>query len=109
CGLLWRRQRADERCHINARFPVFAGRTHGCPVTGDDEAEMATAITESTKSEGILNRSTVTCPSHGSQFDVYTGAAMSGLAENPFATYRVTVEDETQRVDVPLSQSVQGA
>jgi nitrite reductase/ring-hydroxylating ferredoxin subunit len=60
-------------------------------------------------SEGTLDRSTVTCPWHGSQFNVCTGAAIRGPAEDPLATYRVTVDGEIGRVDVPLSQAVQGA
>ena len=63
---------------------------------------MTVATTESTMSDGTLDGSTVTCPSHGSQFNVYTGAAMSGLAEDPLATCRVTVEGEIRRVDVSL-------
>ena len=57
--------------------------------------------------EGKLDGSTVTCPWHGSQFNVCTGAAIKGPAEEPLATYRVTVEGEIGRVDVPLSQAVQ--
>jgi nitrite reductase/ring-hydroxylating ferredoxin subunit len=60
-------------------------------------------------SEGTLDGSTVTCPWHGSQFNVCTGAAIKGPAEDPLATYRVTVDGEIARVDVPLSQAVQGA
>jgi nitrite reductase/ring-hydroxylating ferredoxin subunit len=60
-------------------------------------------------SEGTLDGSTVTCPCHGSQFNVCTGAAVKGPAEDPLATYRVTVEGEIGRVDVPLAQAVQGA
>jgi len=70
---------------------------------------MTIATTESTVSEGTLDGSTVTCPSHGSQFNVCTGAAISGLAENPLATCRVTVEGEIRCIDVPLPQAVQGA
>ena len=70
---------------------------------------MTIATTESTMSEGTLDGSTVTCPWHGSQFNVRTGAAIRGPAEDPLATDRVTVEGEIGRVDVPLSQAVQGA
>jgi 3-phenylpropionate/trans-cinnamate dioxygenase ferredoxin component len=60
-------------------------------------------------SEGTLDGSTVTCPWHGSQFDVCTGAVTRGPAEDRLATYRVTVEGEIGRVEFPLSQAVQGA
>jgi nitrite reductase/ring-hydroxylating ferredoxin subunit len=60
-------------------------------------------------SEGTLDGSTVTCPWHGSQFNVCTGAAVRGPAEAPLANYRVTVEGEVGRVDVPLAQAVEGS
>jgi nitrite reductase/ring-hydroxylating ferredoxin subunit len=60
-------------------------------------------------SEGTLDGSTVTCPWHGSQFDVCTGAVRRGPAEDRLATCRVTVEGDIGRVEFPLSQAVQGA
>jgi 3-phenylpropionate/trans-cinnamate dioxygenase ferredoxin component len=60
-------------------------------------------------SEGTLEGSTVTCPWHGSQFNVCTGAAVKGPAQDPLATYRVTIEGEVGRVDVPLAQAVEGS
>jgi len=51
----------------------------------------------------------VTCPLHGAQFNVWTGAVLRGPAKQPLKTYSVTVEGEIGRVDVPLSQAVQGA
>jgi uncharacterized protein YbjT (DUF2867 family)/nitrite reductase/ring-hydroxylating ferredoxin subunit len=60
-------------------------------------------------SEGTLDGSTVTCPLHGAQFNVWTGAVLRGPAKQPLKTYSVTVEGEIGRVDVPLSQAVQGA
>jgi nitrite reductase/ring-hydroxylating ferredoxin subunit len=60
-------------------------------------------------SEGTLDGSTVTCPWHGSKFNVCTGAAVKGPAEDPLATYRLTIEGEVGRVDVPLARAVQGA
>ena len=69
---------------------------------------MTITTTESTMSDGTLDGSPVTCPSHRSQFNVYAGAAMRELAEDPLVTCRVTVEGETRRVDAPLSHAVQG-
>jgi nitrite reductase/ring-hydroxylating ferredoxin subunit len=60
-------------------------------------------------SEGTLDGSTVTCPWHGSQFNVCTGAVLQGPAKDPLKTYRVTVDGEVGRVDVPLGHAVQGA
>jgi nitrite reductase/ring-hydroxylating ferredoxin subunit len=50
-------------------------------------------------SEGKLDGSTVTCPWHGSQFDVCTGAVLRGPALDPVETYQVTVEGEIGRIE----------
>jgi uncharacterized protein YbjT (DUF2867 family)/nitrite reductase/ring-hydroxylating ferredoxin subunit len=60
-------------------------------------------------SEGSLDGTTVTCPLHGAQFNVWTGAVLRGPAEEPLQTYRVTVDDDTGRVEVPLAHAIQGA
>ena len=57
--------------------------------------------------EGTLDGSTVTCPWHGSQFDVCTGAVLRGPAKDPLQTYRVTVAGDVGRIEVPVD--VQGA
>jgi nitrite reductase/ring-hydroxylating ferredoxin subunit len=49
--------------------------------------------------EGTLNGSTVTCPWHGSQFNVCTGAVLRGPATEPVKTYRVIVEGEIGRME----------
>lgn len=49
--------------------------------------------------EGKLDGSTVTCPWHGSQFDVCTGTVLRGPAVGPLKTYRVIVEGELGRVE----------
>jgi uncharacterized protein YbjT (DUF2867 family)/nitrite reductase/ring-hydroxylating ferredoxin subunit len=60
-------------------------------------------------SEGAIDGSTVTCPLHGAQFNVWTGAVLHGPAKDPLKTYAVTVDGDVGRVEVPLAQSVQGA
>jgi len=50
-------------------------------------------------SEGKLDGSTVTCPWHGTQFDVRTGAVLRGPATEPIKIYRVIVEGEIGRVE----------
>jgi nitrite reductase/ring-hydroxylating ferredoxin subunit len=50
--------------------------------------------------EGMLDGSTVTCPWHGSQFNVFTGAILRGPAKNPLRTYRVIVEGDIGRLIV---------
>jgi len=49
--------------------------------------------------EGALGGSTVTCPWHGSQFNVCTGAVLRGPATEPVKTYRVIVEGEIGHVE----------
>jgi nitrite reductase/ring-hydroxylating ferredoxin subunit len=53
--------------------------------------------------------STVTCPWHGSRFDLCTGAVLQGPAKDPLKTYRVTVDGELGRVEVQVAPAVQGA
>ncbi len=60
-------------------------------------------------SEGSLDGTTVTCPLHGAQFNVWTGAVLRGPAKDPLKTYRVTVDGEIGRVEVPLAHAIQGA
>jgi uncharacterized protein YbjT (DUF2867 family)/nitrite reductase/ring-hydroxylating ferredoxin subunit len=59
-------------------------------------------------SEGAIDGSTVTCPLHGAQFNVWTGAVLRGPAKDPLKTYAVTVDGDVGRIDVPLAQAVQG-
>lgn len=49
---------------------------------------------------GTLDRAIVTCPLHGSQFDVRTGERMRGPADDPIATFRVVVEGGIAYVEV---------
>jgi uncharacterized protein YbjT (DUF2867 family)/nitrite reductase/ring-hydroxylating ferredoxin subunit len=60
-------------------------------------------------SEGSLDGTTVTCPLHGAQFNVWTGAVLRGPAKDPLKTYRVTVDGDIGRVEVPLAHAIQGA
>jgi nitrite reductase/ring-hydroxylating ferredoxin subunit len=43
-------------------------------------------------SDGELDGSVITCPLHGSQFDVCTGQRLRGPSDDPVATYDVVVE-----------------
>jgi len=49
--------------------------------------------------EGHVTGFTVTCPWHGSQFDVCSGAVLRGPAVTPLQTYNVVVEGEMARVE----------
>jgi 3-phenylpropionate/trans-cinnamate dioxygenase ferredoxin subunit len=50
--------------------------------------------------KGDLEGTTVTCPCHGSQFDVTTGAVLSGPAEDPVPSYLVRIEDDAIQISV---------
>lgn len=60
-------------------------------------------------SEGTLDGSTVKCPLHGAEFNVWTGAVLRGPATQPLKTYGVTIDGEVGRIDIPLAQGVRGA
>ena len=49
---------------------------------------------------GTLAGTTVTCPCHGSQFDVTSGAVLRGPAQRPERSRQVQVEGETLLVEV---------
>ena len=49
---------------------------------------------------GKLTGTTVTCPCHGSQFDVTSGAVLRGPAVRPERSRRVQVEGESLLVEV---------
>ena len=49
--------------------------------------------------KGKLDGTTLTCPCHGSQFDVTTGAVLRGPANQPVRSRQVKVEGEDLLVD----------
>ena len=59
--------------------------------------------------EGKLEGSTVTCPLHGAQFNVCTGAVLRGPAKDPLKIYKVIVEGELGRVEATQLQSSKAA
>ena len=50
--------------------------------------------------KGELENTTVTCPCHGSQFDVITGAVLRGPAEDPVDSYPIRSEDDAIQISV---------
>jgi nitrite reductase/ring-hydroxylating ferredoxin subunit len=55
--------------------------------------------------EGTLDGTTVTCPWHGSQFDVTSGQVRKGPARRPVATYPVRVKGNDVFVEVQDASS----
>ena len=49
---------------------------------------------------GVLEGTVVTCPCHGSQFDVTSGAVLRGPAVEPVRSYATRVEDNALEVAV---------
>jgi nitrite reductase/ring-hydroxylating ferredoxin subunit len=50
--------------------------------------------------KGKLDGTTVTCPCHGSQFDVTTGEVLRGPAQQPVRSRLVQIEGESLLVDL---------
>src|SRR5260221_104313 len=51
-------------------------------------------------SEGELEGNTITCPCHGSQFDVTSGDVITGPAVDAVASYPVAVEGDAIRIEI---------
>jgi 3-phenylpropionate/trans-cinnamate dioxygenase ferredoxin component len=49
--------------------------------------------------EGSLEGNVLTCPWHGAQFDICTGAVLRGPATRPLEVYKVNVEAELGELD----------
>ena len=56
--------------------------------------------------DGVLACGTVTCPWHGSQFNVITGEVESGPAENNLQTYAIQESDGEVHIIVPAGEPV---
>ena len=50
--------------------------------------------------EGELEGTVVTCPCHGSQFDVRTGEVLRGPAQEPVRSYAARVENQALQVEI---------
>lgn len=51
-------------------------------------------------SKGVLNGKVVTCPRHGSQFDVTSGARLAGPAKSNEPPFEVKVEGKSIKVGI---------
>lgn len=86
--------------HLNGHRIVVAR------VPGTDEERLVAFADGCTHrggplSDGVLACDVVTCPWHGSQFDVETGAVVSGPAKVGIRVYPVEIEGESVRVGAP--------
>ncbi len=52
-------------------------------------------------SAGTVDGTTVTCPWHGAEFDLATGAPLSAPAVKGVPSYKVTIEGDEIRVEIP--------
>lgn len=50
--------------------------------------------------EGELEGTVVTCPCHGSRFDVTTGEVLRGPAQKPVQSYATRVESQALQVEI---------
>jgi nitrite reductase/ring-hydroxylating ferredoxin subunit len=50
--------------------------------------------------QGELEGTVVTCPCHGSQFDVTSGVVLRGPAQEPVRSYPARVEDDALQVEL---------
>ena len=55
--------------------------------------------------QGKLEGSTVTCPLHGSQFNVCSGDVLRGPAIDPLMAYRVVVDGDVGRVETGSAEA----
>lgn len=51
--------------------------------------------------DGVLDGTIITCPRHGSQFDIFTGSRERGPSDFPIRTYRVVNAEGATSVEVP--------
>jgi nitrite reductase/ring-hydroxylating ferredoxin subunit/uncharacterized membrane protein len=82
--------------HVNGRRVVLA-RTDAGHCAFDDRCRHRGGPL----ADGVLACGTVTCPWHGSQFDVTTGAVKAGPAEKPIAPYAVEEANGEVRLRIP--------
>jgi nitrite reductase/ring-hydroxylating ferredoxin subunit len=104
---------ADNEFRISDVSPGSALRVGDVAVFNVDGTFCATQARcthrQGPLSEGKLDGSTVTCPWHGAQFNVCTGAVLRGPAQDPLKTYRVVVDGEIGRVETAQLESSKSA
>ena len=84
-----------------AAFDVSGNRIAIATVGGDFYAFGDTCTHQGCSlAEGNLEATIVTCPCHGSQFDVTTGDVVRGPAGEPVRSYPARLEGDELRVEV---------
>lgn len=68
------------------------------PTAGNFVAYSAVCPHQGSKITQVLDDGSVRCPSHGSVFDLETGAALAGPADKPLTTATLTEEGDTLTV-----------
>jgi 3-phenylpropionate/trans-cinnamate dioxygenase ferredoxin component len=87
--------------HELAAFAVAGNRIAIATVDGAFSAFGDTCTHQGCSlAEGSLSGTTVTCPCHGSEFDVTTGEVLRGPAREPVRSYPVRLEGGALRVEV---------
>ena len=84
-----------------AAFPV-TGKRIAIAKAGDTFYAFGDTCTHQgcSLAQGELDGTTVTCPCHGSEFDVTTGEVLRGPAREPVQSYPVRIEDGLLRIEV---------
>ena len=84
-----------------AAFPV-TGKRIAIAKAGDAFYAFGDTCTHQgcSLAQGELDGTTVTCPCHGSEFDVTTGEVLRGPAREPVQSYAVRIEDGLLRIEV---------
>jgi len=59
--------------------------------------------------DGAIQGATVTCPNHGSRFDLATGQPLCGPASRPLSRFDVRVDDGVIYIARPESRAVEGS
>lgn len=100
---------ADEYVSVGSAAEIPPGDMRAYQVGGEDVAVANVAgelhafgdvctHRQCSLAEGDLDGTTVTCPCHGSEFDVTTGDVLGGPAVEPVQTFRVTVEGDDIKI-----------
>ena len=107
-GIEPRRLEANE-FHVSAVRPGSAAQIGGAAIFNVGGNFCATQAKcphrGGALAPGKLEGSTITCPLHGSQFNVCTGEVLRGPAIDPLMTYEVVVEGAVGRIEARSAEA----